>query len=115
MSRNRRRYGRAVTTVRTSWENPETGDEVSILVECSVTPGEREVRWGDNACPGCGPEIEILSALDDDGTDWTEEIEGDKDWMSEIEDKAVEAASDDGDDDDRAYDEERDRRAERGM
>jgi hypothetical protein len=114
--RNRRRYGRAVTTVRTSWENPETGDETDITVECSITPGEpaRGPSYHSAGEPGCGPEIEILSALDDDGHDWTEEIEGDKDWMSEIEDKAVECASDDGDDD-RAYDEERDRRAERGM
>jgi hypothetical protein len=111
----RHRYARNTITVGTSWENPETGEEVSIAVDLSVTPGEREVRWGDNACPGCGPEIEILSALDDDGKDWTEEIEGDREWLSEIEEKAVEAASDDGDDDDRAYDDMRDRRAERGM
>jgi hypothetical protein len=111
----RRRFGRSTVTISTSYEDPETGTETDIEVTCIVTPGEPEVRWGDNANPGCGPEIEILSALDDEGKDWTEEIEGDREWLSEIEEKAVEAASDDGDDDDRAYDDMRDRRAERGM
>jgi hypothetical protein len=85
----RNRYARNTLTVSTSWENPETGEELDIAVDVSVTPGEREIRWGDNACPGCGPEIEILSALDNEGKDWTEEIEGDREWLSEIEEKAI--------------------------
>jgi hypothetical protein len=88
--RRRHRYARNTLTISTSWENPETGEELDIAVDVSVTPGEREVRWGDNACPGCGPEIEILSALDNEGKDWTEEIEGDPRWRDEIETAALE-------------------------
>jgi hypothetical protein len=112
----RNRFARSTLTVSTSHENDD-GTEIDITVDLSVTPGEpmRGPSFNSPGEPGCGPEIEILSALDDEGKDWTEEIEGDREWLSEIEDKAVEAASDDGDDDDRAYDDMRDRRAERGM
>jgi hypothetical protein len=95
----RRRRGVCSVSVTTSWEDPDTGDETDIEVECEVTPGEPEIRWGDNACPGCGPEVEILSAVDASGKDWTEEINDDRDWLARVEEKAIESFGEPDDDD----------------
>jgi hypothetical protein len=101
----RRRYRRGVSSISVSTSHCdlslETGEEIEIdiEVECDVTPGEPEIRWGDNACPGCGPEVEIASAVDDSGRDWTDEILADRDWLASIEEKAVETFSEPDDDD----------------
>jgi hypothetical protein len=101
----KRRRGLTTVSVSTSYEdlNLETGEEIEIdiTVECEITPGEPEIRWGDNACPGCGPEVEIVSAVSSDGRDWTEEIASDRRWLAMVEEKAIEAfeAPDDDDSD----------------
>ncbi len=85
-------------TVGTSHYDEALDIETDIDVECEVTPGEPEVRWqrnGDPGWPGCGPEVEVLSAKSDDGRDWTETLLADRAWLARVEERAVEALSED--------------------
>ncbi len=87
----RRRRGNV--SVSTSYVDPVTDEEIDIDVECEVTPGEPEVRWqrnGDPGWPGCGPEVEVLSAKDESGRDWTEALLADHVWLARVEERAIE-------------------------
>lgn len=37
--------------------------EVEVVVEYTYDPGEKEIRYGDNAQPGCDPSVEIDSPV----------------------------------------------------
>jgi hypothetical protein len=96
-------------TVDIGWAHPETEEDFRVV--CSLTPGESEIRWGDSARPGCGPEVEILSIAEDapggaERPDLLGLVQRDFDLISE---RAVEAASDDDEDD---WDAEQDRRCD---
>jgi hypothetical protein len=83
--------------------------ETPCTVVYDVEPGEKAVRCGDNACPGADPDCEIFSVtIDATGEDITDEADLDAIKDSILEDYA---ASEAGDDDDRAYDEMKDRLA----
>jgi hypothetical protein len=96
-------------TVEIGWSHPETEEDFRVV--CSLTPGESEIRWGDSARPGCGPEVEILSIAEDapggaERPDLLELAQRDFDLISE---RAVEAAADD---DEGEWDAEQDRRSD---
>jgi hypothetical protein len=102
---------RATVTVWTSYEDPETGDETDIEVTCAVSKATRPTHsrsWGWQ--PGDPAEVEIVSAVSEDGKDWLEAIERDARWLDRVEEQAIDAAQDDdGGEGDRLHDEMRDR------
>jgi hypothetical protein len=49
--------------VEVGWTHPETEDE--YRVECSVGPGQPEIRWGESAQPALAGEVEILRVVED--------------------------------------------------
>lgn len=64
--------------------------EIDVECEVEIEPGEKEIRWGDNACPGSAPSAEIVSAQTEDGID-VMKLLSESDIRS-IEDKAIERA-----------------------
>ncbi len=91
----RRKFRGGTLYVTTSYEDPDTGDETDVTVECGYTPGERATgpTFDSGGYPGSAPEVELLGAEDDAGNDWLERIEADEKWRERIEEKAIEAAS----------------------
>jgi hypothetical protein len=55
------RKPKKATTHETSVEREAFGQtiEVEIVVDYDFEPGEREIRYGDSACPGCDPLVTI--------------------------------------------------------
>ena len=102
---------RSSTTTTVSYTHREEYRGHELETDCTATvtiePGEREIRYGDSACPGSDPEVTIDSVVvDATGEDITDEADPDS-----IREAALENYSDDpGDDDDRAYEEMKDRR-----
>jgi hypothetical protein len=82
-------------TVTVGWSH----EDVDYRVECNLTPGESEIRWGDNARPGCGPEVEILRVTEDapGGAERPDLLEAAQKDFERISERAVEQAADDED------------------
>lgn len=82
--------------------------ETDCTAAYDYEPGEKGVRYGDNACPGSDPEItSLVVTVDATGEDITDEAD-----LDSIKDSILEeiGSSDAGDDDDSAYEDARDRR-----
>lgn len=56
-----RRYRLAAPTMTVTVSRGDLEIEVELL----WTPGEREIRWGDNARPGSDSEIDVVAATID--------------------------------------------------
>jgi hypothetical protein len=99
-------------TVSTSHYDEATDVETDIEVECAVSRGSSAYfsRSFGNYLPGDPPEVEILSAKDEGGKDWTDAIEADAKWRAQVEERALEAASEPDDD---PYDTREEARGER--
>jgi hypothetical protein len=82
-------------TVTVGWSH----EDVDYRVECNLTPGESEIRWGDNARPGCGPEVEILRVTEDapGGAERPDLLDLALRDSDRIEERAIEKAGDDED------------------
>lgn len=97
----------------TSWTRKETWHGHELETECtvsySVSGRHRPMRWGpDGGSPEEFPEVEIDSVtIDATGEDIQGEL--DESEIDAIEEEIL-SGCDDGDDDDRRYDEMRDRR-----
>jgi hypothetical protein len=54
--------------------------ETPCTVEYEFEPGEKEIRYGDNAYPGCDPTVSVdRVTIDATGEDITQEITQDED------------------------------------
>jgi hypothetical protein len=81
--------------VEVGWTHPET--EEDFRVECSVGPGQPEIRWGESAQPALAGEVEILRVTEDapggvERPDLIAAVEADWDL---IEERALETACED--------------------
>ena len=102
MSRTRRRSANRETsyTLRETYHGHEL--ETECVVEFDLIPGERAIRYGDNACPGSDPEVQVITVrVEETGEDVTDQCDLDsiaEDILIDVgesERDAMEAAAED--------------------
>ena len=91
-----RKPKRRTTVYETSLCRTVYGEEVefNVTVDYDFEPGEREIKWGENACPGSDPFVTIDSVVVTSTGESIDLTDDETDTIREaiIEDKA----SDDG-------------------
>ena len=87
---------RGNATLPTYFLDPTSGDEVCVDVEARVTSGSSDYFDRGAGCwyPGDAGEVELLSAVGENGVDYLPAIESDASWLNKVEEAAMEAAED---------------------
>ena len=101
-------YETNITLTGTLYGEEVTVEDVAVTVTYEFEGGERAIMYGDNACPGSDPEVTIGTVtVVSTGEDVTDQAD-----LDTLRDDIIEeiGASDAADDDDRKFDEMRDRR-----
>ena len=91
-----RRIQRSNRTASWTWRTTVYGEEIEVdcEVEYDVVPGERAIMYGDNACAGSDPEVQVITVrVESTGEDVTESVDLD-DVAADLLDTVVESERD---------------------